>query len=339
MKSKVKVAILDSGINLKHELFRGRDIRGGMFEHTGDFREDDVYDTNGHGTACASVILKECREVELYIYKILDNQLMTSLSVLEHALTSLLKSDIRIINLSLSIVNRAELNDLKKICEKLKKKGKIIVCALGNGREKSYPAYFPNTIGVQGAILKRQEEYWFSEKKGIQGVIDSEPFLHADLQQRYSFYGKSNSYATAKMTGCISNILFGSPNMQQSELHRVLAKKAQRRDWNKSDLLESKRFSIFGAEEDVEPYLYKMIRKICSSYLNQPDFSLFEQTNMFDRKIGLTYNNAFDLINIIESEIGIKINNYTDIARSDLYSIYRLTNLIQNYMNINFATS
>lgn len=74
MLSRVKVAILDTGIDSDHELIFGRDdsIKG-----KGNFYNEshgNVKDLNGHGTFAASLILDYARDVDLYILKISDKE-------------------------------------------------------------------------------------------------------------------------------------------------------------------------------------------------------------------------------------------------------------------------
>lgn len=58
---KVKVAVIDSGIELYHEAFKNSHVSGTRIIKRGCCLEknEDIYDTSGHGTACASMIVSE----------------------------------------------------------------------------------------------------------------------------------------------------------------------------------------------------------------------------------------------------------------------------------------
>lgn len=74
----VKIAILDTGIDLDHPEFMpfradGR-VTGG---HCRDFvnpGESPIRDSTGHGTHCAHLVLKVCQTVRLYIAKVFQTE-------------------------------------------------------------------------------------------------------------------------------------------------------------------------------------------------------------------------------------------------------------------------
>lgn len=73
-KSNINIAVVDSGINYNHELFKNRIERTKV-----DFSTDasgDEMDTSGHGTKVAGVIAKSTpSNVKLFGYKIFDKNL------------------------------------------------------------------------------------------------------------------------------------------------------------------------------------------------------------------------------------------------------------------------
>ena len=73
-KSNINIAVVDSGINYNHELFKNRVVRTKM-----DFSTDntgDEMDKAGHGTKVAGAIAKSTpSNVKLFAYKIFDKNL------------------------------------------------------------------------------------------------------------------------------------------------------------------------------------------------------------------------------------------------------------------------
>lgn len=336
MNNKVKVAILDTGIDKKHEYLRDNIIGGITFKCKDDYiATSDKYDDNhGHGTVCASIIKKEFEDIEVFVVKVLDDNGKSNVQILEEALKYLLETDIRLINLSLSLMNGEIIQDLYKICNKLYEKGKILVCSLANGFEESYPAIFDNVIGVKGFILESEESFWYNKNEKIQCIVDNNPYIACDINNSYKLFGKCNSQACAKLTGKIAKILYKNPKISLNELQDKLELDAIKNKWLYKDLQESKRYP------DYKEYLYKRdnknlieIKNILKSFLgiDKPD-DYFYEYGLFSSYIELSYDNCFKLIKLIEKRFDIKFD-YMDISRYDFISIYTLTQLVETKIN------
>ena len=61
---------------------------------------------------------------------------------------------------------------------------------------------------MQGAILDTVDAIWFNPYRRIQGVVDSTPYLHCNIENTYSMFGKSNSYAAARLCSAGKRELF-----------------------------------------------------------------------------------------------------------------------------------
>lgn len=326
---KMTVAILDSGINYKDSFFKPYIKEGKSF--IGDDATNYI-DENGHGSMCAAAIIKENPCVNLYIGKILDEHNLSNLKILEDSLESLLgQKDVSIISLSLTLVSKRKERKLQEICEELCKQGKIIICTLANGREKSYPAISSHVIGVRGFILESENTYWFNRKRKIQAVTDVNPYLLRNNRESFQLFGKCNSYATAKFTGIVSRIMQERDITIRKELEVVLEESAMRNRWTRWDLKESKRFPCFEANITSDSNLVGKIVEIVSDYLNIEEPSLLYIHNLFDSHIGLNYSTAFYLLKEIEKEFNIHILDYSNISRYDFYSIYALEALVRRY--------
>lgn len=88
MNNRVKVAILDTGIDKDHEYLKDNIVGGISFHYNNNYviTSDKYNDDNGHGTSCSSIIKKEFEEVEIIAVKVLDKQGRCNLYVLEEAL-------------------------------------------------------------------------------------------------------------------------------------------------------------------------------------------------------------------------------------------------------------
>lgn len=329
MKNKVKIAILDTGVDKNHEYLKNNIMGGVSFKCDGKYIlvSDDYEDDNGHGTSCASIIKKEFNDVEIFSMKVLDKYGKANIQILEEALKYLLNTDIKVINLSLSVIESGVVKDLKKICNKLTSKGKIIVCSLANGYEESYPAIFENVIGVKGFILEDENSFWYNQNKNIQCIIDNNSYMSCNINNSYKLFGKCNSQAAAKLTGKVAKLLFEYGDMTFYELNNKLELLARKKYWTSKDLEQSKRYPTFKGElYSDEDYLFKEVLQVLLDFLdfNIDDIYIY---SLFNENIGLNDNNCFELIKILESKFSISLD-YITISRYDFLSIYTLVDLI-----------
>lgn len=145
IKPTINIAVVDSGINYNHELFKNRVVRTNV-DFSSD-NTDDELDTSGHGTMVSGTIAKSTpSNVKLSAYKIFGkNENGTSseaLSALEYIKQLPNKPDI--INCSFST------GSLGTVIDELVDMGITIVASAGNDGKEVYqqPAIFDSTITV-----------------------------------------------------------------------------------------------------------------------------------------------------------------------------------------------
>ncbi len=332
MESKVKVALIDSGIDRNHSYLKDNIIGGISFECDSDYivTTDNYDDENGHGTSCASVIKREFEDIEIFVVKILGKDRMTNRQIFEEALKYLLDKDIKLINLSLSVLTNERIQDLYKICDELYRQQKIIVCSLANGYEESYPAVFDNVIGVKGFILEDEHSFWYNRDKKIQCIMDNNPYLNCSINNSYRLFGKCNSQATAKLTGIIANILSKQPDITFEALNNELQTLAKRNDWTQEDLLASKRYpdykeDLYDKENSILLKTAEIVKEVLKLEKNNRDIY---KVSLFHSRIGLNYDNCFELLKKLEQRFDIKFD-YLNISRYDFVSIQSLTHLVE----------
>lgn len=321
----MEVVILDTGINSQHKWLCDSIVGGcSIFDNQNKFEDD-----NGHGSLCASVIKKEDPNVKFWVIKVLDENNCTSLPKLERALEMLIDIPIRLIHMSLSVLNVGDICKLHEICKILEKQGKIMVCSLMNGMQESFPACFPEVLGVQGFILESSQTFWFCPKKKISCIADSNSYLHAELEQRYSLFGKNNSFAAAKMTGIISSILEKDPDLSNKELQAYLSKLAERTFWDKFDLNRSKRFPIHVQEQTISKSVRQKTEKIIREYLEISSGVNLRNEILFRDYVGLTEKNCFFLLKELEKQFKFHIDDYTKVSRYDFCYMSNLSALVE----------
>lgn len=147
LKKKIKVAVIDSGIDMNNLFFKDKEIVCLKIE------EDKIVecntDTNGHGTLVASYILRECDNVDIISIQILNENNNSSVDKLIQAINYCIKNKIDIINLSLGMhIKSNKIEILRLACNKAISNGILIFAAHSNFGKVSYPASFKNIIGI-----------------------------------------------------------------------------------------------------------------------------------------------------------------------------------------------
>lgn len=96
VKTNVRIALIDSGIDTEHELFKDKHIAKGWNAFTDDSSMDDDI---GHGTHIAGIITMESPDAELIPYKV-KNKESGKLSNVIKALNKAIDAKVDIINMS-----------------------------------------------------------------------------------------------------------------------------------------------------------------------------------------------------------------------------------------------
>lgn len=151
---KVKVAIIDSGINFSTDI----DVAVRK-----NFIEDDscsiLYeDEKSHGTSVAGIIAALDNEegitginprVELYSARVLDTKLEAPVDRIVKAIDWAIEQKVDIINMSFGI--EKNIRELEEAIERAYDAGILMIAAVGNGDKIAYPAAYDEVIAV-GAV-------------------------------------------------------------------------------------------------------------------------------------------------------------------------------------------
>lgn len=146
--TKIKVAVLDSGIDVSHPVFKDCNIKEYTFQE-GCWKIPEKCTTPeiGHGTGVASIIIKNSKNVEIISFKIFQDKMIVKPDIFLSALEFIHEHvDCNVINMSLGL--RLPNERLEKICKRLREKGIILVSAYDNAGGVSYPAAYDTVIGV-----------------------------------------------------------------------------------------------------------------------------------------------------------------------------------------------
>lgn len=220
MGTNVKIAIIDSGVFHEHRDFSETEIQEIMPD--GSFVQGKA--KNGHGTAVYNIIRRECaKDCELINIRAFDNQEI-DVGILIRAINQAIDLGAKIINLSLGLTVCFDMPALREICHRAYERGVVLVSAFSNDGSMSFPAAFPEVIGVtaQDTVTKNDVFYYVEDsiiniaaRGGTQRLAWNDP--------EYMFLG-GNSFACAHVAAIVSKLI--TQNTTVEEVHKLLKENA-----------------------------------------------------------------------------------------------------------------
>lgn len=153
----IRVAILDTGIDARHEALAGRVVRAvGYTRENGEPRAVMLgrkanNDPSGHGTGAAAIIAALAPNARLIDYRVLDADNGGYGSVVLQGLHDAIDSDAKIINVSVAFAKDRYWRETADLLEKAYRLNKIVVAAKRNiprPEDLGLPAELSNAISV-----------------------------------------------------------------------------------------------------------------------------------------------------------------------------------------------
>ena len=157
LSSRVTVAVIDTGINKSHSMFKNRKILAKSYNFMD--HNTNINDYNGHGTHVAGIIADLTPEnVQFLVLKIADPDGSSSSLIMNLAVNYAISENVDVMNISYGFLSRsaARFTFLDKAIDRAYKSGIPVVTAAGNlvedvaGRnvKNCYPACNNQTIAV-----------------------------------------------------------------------------------------------------------------------------------------------------------------------------------------------
>jgi subtilisin family serine protease len=141
------VAIIDSGVHVAHPHVGS--VMGGVCVHDDGRTTPDYVDRLGHGTAVAAVIKEKAPDAALFIARVFDGALATSIARLVHAIEWAADSGMQLVNLSLGTSNPAHEPVLRRAVDYALARGTTIVSAFDDDGVAWLPGSLPGVVAVQ----------------------------------------------------------------------------------------------------------------------------------------------------------------------------------------------
>lgn len=285
----VKIALIDSGVDINHPQLRSADIKTIKYNPKKSTFENTISDCQGHGSAIAHIILRQCVDVEILSIKLLNEKLGASKNDLVNVLKWLYYQDVNIINLSLGTRIHAFENELNEVCHHLAAQGKYIVSAFSNESDISYPARLREVIGVKGIDFYDKSIFVYDQKDN--NVYIKQNFYNVCTKDNQYKDVSGNSFAAGNFTGILAKMINENSTLMEKEImHHLIDKSSSFEEIDvinrkRNDLSWMKRTLLFPLSQtmlDMVKYL-RLPYEIAGFY--EPKNTLFNYyTIMKDKK-------------------------------------------------------
>ena len=221
----MKIAIVDSGIDINHPRLKNASITGISIKECNLNNieiKNDYLDTQGHGTGIASIIHKLSPKSKLVIVKIFHNSLISSEDIVCHAIDwCIQQANIKLINLSLGLQSDIVPGKLQKICREAFKKNIILISSAYTTLSKPcYPAYFNEVFGVTEGKLGNKYSFGRLIGHPIEFIAKGDMQRIASINNGFKFTN-GTSYACAHFTGIVANILENDSGKKHWDVPRL----------------------------------------------------------------------------------------------------------------------
>ena len=158
----VRLLVMDSGVDLAHPAFAGRDMPCWCIEECGpgfEVVEAEGGDAVGHGTAVAGIILRHAPEVTLESLRVLDADKGSSSERVLFALRWAVNEGYDVLNCSFGSKGTRYVAPYKSIVDLAFRKNVLLIGACSNEAHQptSYPACFPTAISADRGRLHPAE--------------------------------------------------------------------------------------------------------------------------------------------------------------------------------------
>ena len=225
-KVSVRVAVIDTGISM-NAISKEHIVEGKNYVDTKLSTED----TYGHGTAVASIILKEAKNTQIVplVSNVFENGKIKQVD--NDTLAQMIRDAVdiyhcRIINLSAGLVLDKE--SVRQAVEYAEKKNVLIIASAGNdyaenGAVRYYPAAYESVLAV-GALNKDGTEIAaFSQRGEWVDVYTVGEQVEIKTLSGNTGEGDGTSYSAAKVTGQAVLKIENDAEITVDELKKILS--------------------------------------------------------------------------------------------------------------------
>ena len=272
----IKVAVLDSGIDLNHLCLSEIEKKGYNFVD----QNEDISDEFGHGTKINGILAAGgpkaeicgiASQVNIYNLKVINKKGKGNIRNIIEALSWCLEHEMDIINLSIGHQPKEEISEqVQRLLEKEKDliqriidSGAIVIAAIGNSPQMpiQVPACYEGVIpvGSYGVRNTQPVEFFLSEKNNQHNHLTifapGEYVLTTEMNNQCG-YDSGSSIAAAHVTGVVAYLKAMMPNLNAKEMHDILLKSSS------EVVIQDQLLKFLNVGRAIE-CLYSLIGKTC----------------------------------------------------------------------------
>lgn len=201
----MKIGIIDSGINKIYSI--NNSAVSGVFlkKHLPSNKiisSNSIDDNIGHGSECYKIISSIVNDVEYFIVKVFDQEMISDIDLLAAGIQTCLDEGTDIINISAGVRLNTMPESLRICCDEAYSRNIALVAAGHILQERCFPAYYKNVIGVGSTELKKGELYQYNRTHDIEFYTSA-----SDLYPAHVTWSASTSFSCAKMTAYATQII------------------------------------------------------------------------------------------------------------------------------------
>ncbi len=155
--SGLRIAVLDSGIEIAHPDFAGRTLSDDLIVELDNFTPAHGADPYGHGTAIAGIIWEVAPRAEIGSFRVLGPDLKSRSALVSRAAQKAIDLGYHIINCSFACGIPSHLALYKTWVDRAALGGQSIVAASSShdSNHPEWPAHFPSVIAVDCALSEK----------------------------------------------------------------------------------------------------------------------------------------------------------------------------------------
>lgn len=225
VKSNINIAVVDSGINYNHELFKNRIIRT-KYNISSTGAENDEMDDYGHGTEVSGVIANSTSSnVKISSYKIMDGSGKGNYSAVVSACCYMMELSNRpdVVNFSLGLKNGEVI--METVIDELVNSGITVVAAAGNDNREVYetPGKCENAITV-AAFDYYDKPCSFTNYGGVVDISAPGEYIYtADMSNNNAYtFSLGTSLATPFVSAAAAYVLMENKNYTPEQVKQEL---------------------------------------------------------------------------------------------------------------------
>lgn len=238
--SSIAIAVIDSGVDYNHYDLGWKVIKGRNFWNN----NYDPMDENGHGTGVAGIAAAITNNssaiagvgwyTKIVAIKIAGSSIVTSASLLAAGIREAVNEhpEVKVINLSISLVDNQDLNSVRSAVQHAQRKGALLVAGVKNSSPGNYncfqgfPAAYSGVVSVVATDINDQHASGCTGRtlgsKKYENVWVSAPGSQVFSLKKNSGFGylpgAATSWATPFVSGIASILANGPSNCNTAPL-------------------------------------------------------------------------------------------------------------------------